>query len=154
MKRTFRTSTLGLAAMAAVLMASLLTASQPAQAQVPTPRQCSRSIPTPQAWDTSSAWSVRSFTCDTVEVQTRARLMWPCIPGPHCIPWVQFESRARRTGRANTVLARGHAITNTGLACVHVPATTAWTSWLKCNAGGAAGTVAPSSLDLIGIYMP
>ena len=150
MKRNSRTTPLGLAAMCAVVMASLLSVSEPVQAQAPpTPIQCNLPLTTPQAWDTQN-WSTRSFTCDTVEVQTRAHLVWPCIPGPSCIPWVYFESRARRTTIPNIVLARAQAIP--GPVCVHQPATTAWTAWASCNIGAAHG--APTGLNLIGVRLP
>jgi hypothetical protein len=150
MKRTFRTATLGLAAVAAVLMASLLTTSQPAQAQAPpTPIQCTLTLNTSQAWDTQT-WLTRTFACDTVEAQTRARLIFPCIPSPTCTPRVQFESRARRRNVANILLARAQA--NPGPVCVHQPSSTAWTSWAVC--GDSVRLPPPAALSLNGARMP
>lgn len=150
MNRKFHKAS-GLAAMSAALMASLLTASQPAQAQQvpPVPIQCTLNLSTPQAWDTQT-WLTRTHTCDTVEAQTRARLIWPCIPSATCIPWVQFESRARRRNVANILLARAQA--NPGPSCVHQPTSTAWTAWAVCNRG--VGHTPPSALGLNGARMP
>jgi hypothetical protein len=148
MNRKFRTTALGAAAAFAMLMSVLLTTSQPAQAQVPTPRQCGLVLTTPAAWDTST-WLVRSFSCVTVQVETRAYLHWPCVPGPHCTPWPVFQMRARRTSWPSIVLARAQA--NPGPTCVAQPTSTAWTSWQTCSRGPSF-SIPPSELSLIGVY--
>jgi hypothetical protein len=149
MNRKFRHRAVRMAAAFAMLVGASLLTTQPARAQaIPQPSQCGLALTTPQAWDTSS-WGVRSFSCVTVEVQTRAYLSWPCPPGPHCTPYPVFQMRARRTNWPNIVLARAQA--NPGPTCVAQPTTTAWTAWLNCSSGPGLRTP-PSELALIGVY--
>jgi hypothetical protein len=151
MNRKFRMMAFGLSAASLALMAALLGTPAPVQAQAPpTPAQCTLSRTTPEAWDTSS-WGTRTFSCVTIEVQTRAYLHWPCVPGPSCIPWPVFEIRARRINHPRFVMARAQAIP--GPTCVLQPASTAWTAWTSCMRG-PSGATPPTNLNLFGVYLP
>jgi hypothetical protein len=148
MNRKFRVTALGLVATMAVVAATFLNA--PARAQAPpTPHQCALSKTTPEAWDTST-YKNRTFSCTTVEVETRAFLHYPCVPGPGCIPWPVFEIRARRINVPGFIMARAQAIP--GPTCVIEPTSTAWTTWRSCMRG-SSGSIPPTNLNLFGAWL-